>query len=684
MSDIKYPILENNDDKKVVKVSCREYTFEKSCFPTSVKSLGKEILNSPIRVVCEANGEKEIFEPAETFTADYKEDAVTVIGTMQSKVFFINTNINVEEDGCAFVGMSIMPRGLSVPQLFGLETKTHYNRVIDKLWLEIPFKKECATYYQVAPLTRLYGDIEYRDFENGEPWAISWSGMTPKNGFSSSFTSQIMLANDEGGFGFFFYSDEHWNIKDKTKAFEVIENGDEYILRIHILDGESEAWRGRTSEEHSINLDPISFNFGFCATPYRELETYPFTEKALQLDCFKKVEGDYDEFLSKPIVEGDTEIGFDRLKRLGVEVLYIHEKWNDIQNSPVLTDRTKERAKYIIYECHKRGIKVIPYFGMEISSLSPYFAEFGDEWKVKHYQDRVMISGSWNRWPAQRALKVCLNSGWADVFVQGIIKVVEELGFDGIYLDSTMRQRHCTNSKHGCGYQDSEGNWHTTYYQEGIRKVFKALYKYTYERGLIMNSHCAGAMNLMALGYCTSVWEGETFQDPLLHGVISKMPEGHIRMAFGSKHFGVPVYSLCYSNEPVWTYHNAVATQLLHNSMPKPVDYTVALEETSQIWKIYDSFPIANSKWKPYYSDNGVATSDSRVKVSYYDADNQLLAVVAGTEKGIESNVAIDFSGLGATRITDAFKGETVSTDGKYSTYINGFEYRLLKVKLCV
>lgn len=676
-----YPILEQKEEEKIVHIPCREYVFKNSCFPTSIKSLGKEILNSPIRVVCEANGEQEIFEPAETFTADYKKDAVAVIGTMQSKVFFINTSINIEEDGCAFVGMSIMPRGLSVPQLYGLEPKVHYDRVIDKLWLEIPFKKACATYYQVAPLTRLYGDIEYRDFENGEPWAISWSGMTPKNGFSSAFTSQIMLANDDIGLGFFFYSDEHWNIKDKTKAFEVIENKEEYILRIHILDGESDAWQGRTAEEHSINLDPITFQFGFCATPYRELATAPFTEKALQLDCFKKVAEDYDVFLSKPIVAGDSEIGFDRLKRLGVEVLYIHEKWNDIQNSPILTDRTKKRARYIIDECHKRGIKVVPYFGMEISSLSPYFSKYGEEWKVKAYQDRVMISGSWNRWPAQRALKVCLNSGWADIFVEGIIKVIEEFGFDGIYLDSTMRQRHCTNSKHGCGYQDSNGQWHTTHYQHGIRKVFKALYRYTTEHGLIMNSHCAGAMNLVALGYCTSVWEGETFQEALLHGVINKMPEGHIRMVFGSKHFGVPVYSLCYSNEPVWTYHNAVATQLLHNSMPKPVDYTIALEETSRIWEIYDSFPIAKATFKPYYSDNGVATSDPRVKVSYYDAGDELLAVVAGTEKGIESIVMLDFIALGATTIVNMLGGEIVSTDGKYSTYISGFEYRLLRIK---
>lgn len=677
-----YPILEENENQVIIKSPCREYVFENSCFPVSIKSLGQEILNSPIRVVCEANGEKEIFEPAENFAVDYKEEAVTVVSTMQSKVFFVNTSISVEEDGCAFVGMSIMPRGLSVPQLFGLEPKTHYDRVIDKLWVEIPFKKQCACYYNVAPNTHLFGDVEYGDISAGDPWAISWSGMTPKSGFSSEFTSQIMLANDDVGLGFFFYSDEHWNIKDKSKAFEVVENGEEYVLRIHFLDGESDAWEGRTCEAHSINLDPIVFKFGFCATPYRELEPAPFKEKSFQLDCFKKIVGNYEDFLSNPVVAGDAEIGFDRLKRLGVEVLYIHEKWNDMQNSPLLTSRTKKRAKYIIEECHKRGIKVVPYFGMEISSLSPYFADYGEDWKVKFYQDRVIISGAWNRWPSQRALKVCLNSGWADVLIDGIIKVVEEFGFDGIYLDSTMKIRPCTNHNHGCGYRDYDGNWHTTFQQNGIRKVFKALYKYTSERNLIMNSHCGGAMNLVALGYCTSVWEGETVQDPLLHGKINKMPEGHMRMAFGSKHYGMPIYSLCYSNAPVWTYGNAVTLGLLHNSMPRPVDVEEQLEETSKIWKVYDSFPIEKSTWNPYYSNNSVVTSSERVRVSYYATENEILAIVAGTENNINEDITVDFSSLGATSITDAFSGENVSENGIYRTFIKGFEYRLLRVKM--
>ena len=112
--------------------------------------------------------------------------------------------------------------------------------------------------------------------------------------------------------------------------------------------------------------------------------------------------------------------------------------------------------------------------------------------------------------------------------------------------------------------------------------------------------------------------------------------------------------------------------------MPKPVDIGAPLEETSRVWKAYDSFPIAQSEFKPYYTNNGITTSDERVKVSYYDAGDKIMAVVAGTEKGIESDVTVDFSALGAKNLTDAFTGEKISESSSYTARVEGFEYRLV------
>lgn len=60
-------------------------------------------------------------------------------------------------------------------------------------------------------------------------------------------------------------------------------------------------------------------------------------KKRLHIDCFKKISNDYDEFLINTVVDSDREIGYDRIKRLGVTTLILHKKRNQIQNCWELT-----------------------------------------------------------------------------------------------------------------------------------------------------------------------------------------------------------------------------------------------------------------------------------------------------------------------------------------------------------
>ena len=143
-------------------------------------------------------------------------------------------------------------------------------------------------------------------------------------------------------------------------------------------------------------------------------------ELLLNYDGYKKILEEYDDFLSKPVVEGTDEIGFDRIKRLGVTTLLIHEKWNKTQNYWRISEPTRKLAKKIVDECHKRGIKVIPYFGYELSTLSPDFSEYATSLRVSQ---TGLNGGGWYRKPNQRDYVVCFNSKYADDFAEGI-KVV--------------------------------------------------------------------------------------------------------------------------------------------------------------------------------------------------------------------------------------------------------------------
>lgn len=675
MTQKDYPILEEKENGAQVLLDGRVYSYSNSAMPSSIVSQGRELLASPMRFKLRANGREMPFEPALVLPTRYLEDSCTVAATAESELFYVNTVLTTEPDGCTFADVTLMPRGLTVAQVFGLDQTAGNERAVEQFWLEIPLKKQEVSYYHVSPNTEFLTG----DFPADTPKELAFAGFVPKGGFSASFTAQLTLCGEAAGLGVFFTTCKGWNIKDEKRALEVVAQEDAYIIRIHFLDGVPEEWGEVYKDPESAQkLMPVTFRFGFVATPVRQLQKRPvtFLERAFHIDCFKKIDRDYEDFFSHPVVEGSDEIGFDRIKRLGVKTLCLHEKWNDMQNSPILTERSRRRLHYIVEECHKRGIKVIPYFGYELSTLSPYFGKYGRSLLCIPDPDAAAVA-SWNRWPAQRAIHVCQNSAWGELFCEGVKRIIEEFDLDGLYLDTTLEGHSCGNMLHGCGHIRN-GKVVEDYPTLGVRKTLRELSRFVHERGGTICCHSYSAMTLPGLSFCDSLWEGENFQSMLMHGKLTAMPEGHLRALYTGENFGLPMYSLCYSAPPVWTYSNAISMALLHNSMPKPVDIGEPLEETSRIWDIFDAFPLEQSTWHPYFHPHDIKVSDDKVKVSYYEAPGEVLAVCSSVTADFDSDVTIDLTALGAKSVTDAMTATPLTKTGTFTSHFSGFQYLLL------
>ena len=180
-------------------------------------------------------------------------------------------------------------------------------------------------------------------------------------------------------------TDKDWQPADSQKTVEFIVKDNEVVLRLNIIDGQPDKWNDINAEnDHGQYEYPdISYRLMFQATPVKPFPENPYKEKQLHIDCFKKVLQEYIDFLSNPVVEGSDEIGYDRIKRLGVTTLILHEKWNQVQNYWKLTKRTAHQLRTIIEECHKRGIKVVTYFGYEISTMSDIWYDKAELYKRK-------------------------------------------------------------------------------------------------------------------------------------------------------------------------------------------------------------------------------------------------------------------------------------------------------------
>ncbi|NLE13327.1 MAG: hypothetical protein GX628_06580 [Clostridiales bacterium] len=587
----------------------REFAFDGSLFPSSLTSQGRELLAGAIRVtVCE-NGEEKTVTAARSFLMDdVTEETATVVCSADTLNFIFNTSFRVEYDGCVFASLAVMSRGQSILDSLGYtkDPELHFN--LTGLTLEIPLKPEAVRYYSVWPFVSYLADGAEKK------GVLESAGFLPDK-LELPFCNQLYLGNDETGFAFFAEDSANWEYEGRP--VEVVRRENEVVLRLRLLDREPSSWAGY-AESLGRSLDPITFTFGFITTPVKPLPEQPYRERALHIDCAKKVLVDYDKFLFSEF-EDTGEMTFDRIERLGINTLYIHELWNDIQNSQYLTRNTARRLEKIVTEAHRRGIKVIPYFGYEISTLSPLWSEIGEEVRFKATSPHAW---KWYRLPAQRAPRLCYNAEEArDIFVDGIRRLIERFHFDGVYLDSTLTPKFCANEAHGCGTRDAKGELHPTCGMLAIRDMMKRLYAVIDPMGGIINCHTNMCINFSAMSFYHSIWDGEIFQMPLWRGEITKLPEGYYRAMLTGRAWGMPVQMLCYAKPPLWTMEEGISLCILFGTLPKSNDTGKPLELMSEIWTALDCVPWDKAKFRPFWQleEGAVKSSCDTVKVSMWE-----------------------------------------------------------------
>lgn len=639
----------------------RTYTADARSPFASILSQGKELLAAPMRILMREDGEDYILDGGwKCYPMAGATDAhCDLVCAAESTRFSLNVTMGIDFDGCIDATLTVAPRGRTVAMCFGMEQMKPYEYRLERLVLELSLRRDALGYFQFYP-------------QNPGEDVLS-SGGEITGDMHLAFKEQVFITGDDVGLLTYFPSEEGFMPLGGTNTVEILPNGDTVTLRIHILEGEPAAWRD--VPHGRIDLDPISFAFGMMATPVKPMPERRFEERAVHIDCYKKIAEDYEDYLSLPF-EGTDEVTFDRLARLGVNTLYIHEKWNDLQNSPILTAPTARRLAYIVKECHARGIRVIPYFGYEMSMLAPYFREMRDDVWLYHTDT---LRGSWYRQPPQRDIRACQCSRWSDFFCEGIDRLMTEYGFDGIYLDGTAYARPCKNTRHGCGFYGEDGKLYPTYPVLGNRRTMMRLYEIVCEKhGGIINCHAGSAFNMPALSFSTSLWDGEVFQSGFLKGEIDVLPDRYFRALYTGRNIGVPIYMLTYLNPPIWDFQMALSTSLPFGIIPKPNDAGEPLEILSGIWRVLDEFGVGDADFLPYYGEGGApaTTTDPEVRVSAYRrADGALLLIVATTARDTNTSFTLTAP---KDHIRDALTGEALSENGKLTLSLCGFAYRLL------
>lgn len=658
---------ETNNLCHTVHVVDRDYTIGADGMITSIVSQGVELLAAPVRLVLIEDGQPASWDDdypeneSESFIQRRSDEEIVICGAKQSERFIIDSCYTIGYDGGIDIDLKLMTRGKTVAETFGLSAYKPTEYKLDQLWLEIPLRADAVSLFHMYPNSAM----GLSDGTVRPEGAMSMSGALPRQDCAMPFKALLWLGDEERGLGFYAERDQNWQPSAPERAIELIHDGDSLILRVRLLDSHPASWVG--DYKNGIHAyQPVGFSFGLQATPVKPFPRQPYIHNALHLDCGIKVKGNYIDVLAGR---------YDELKAKGVTTLILHEKWNKSQNWFELSEFTTYQIKTICDECHKRGIRVLTYFGYELSTMSPEWSKLRDS--VAHKTESGRLAGGWWRVPFQRDYIVCYNSDYADMFVDGVTRIMDECHTDGVYLDGTSHARCCYNTEHGCGWYDRDGRLHGTYQLKAIRQLFRKLYAAVTERGGMINVHAYGFVNFTAIPYIHQNWYGENLQFVLNKGSNEDMNLDYFRAEYLGRNIGAPVEFIAYANPPHWNFEQALAMSILHGILPRPNDLGHPLELMSRVWSILGRFPIDKSEWLPYWK-NDVRCSQDKVKVSYYrytalDGRISLLAFAVNISASELDSIRLDFS-ENVTAMYDAERSQPVAEPIRLGAY----GYRIL------
>lgn len=614
MSDYFEPVVSKREDNKITfGVWGREYVFDNSLLPTSITALNRELLYAPVRLVPEfesgANdwrsndvpfspikieplpeGSGDKWLDVRLMLASCTDEKGTCRGSAVMGNAMVNTAVTAEQDGFVKIDLKLMSfwdhYGCwdGVPKLKGL-------------YIDIPIKKECGGFMHYWPNNDKSSIVPAKNVMN--------SCETYETKFA--FKPYLAFGNNDMGLGIF--------VGESAKSFEltspdeciVITEHEEYVnVRINLLQKMPSDWEGR-ADRWITPLNPVCFTFGFQAYPVKKMVRSKDIYRSCQLDDCSLMEKDGQ--LNEELIE--------KLARSGVKTVIIHERWSAVQNwgEPM----NEALTKAFVRRCHDNGIKVLPYFGYEFSTLHSDFAE-----KAESYLNKTAVGnycGGWQRMPWQRAFMVCYKGGYGDELIERITYLMDEYGIDGVFCDGMYIPWECANENHGCGYRDDNGTLHTTYPVLALREFVKKLYDAVHSRGGIIDAHQSTCCVLPVLSFCDMYYDGENIQDMLHKDDMSFLNYASFRAEYMGCNFGIPTNFIAYAT-PDRPIEILSALTLPHNVHCRPSNFTLenssSLDYVSKIWKIFERCGLDEAEWIPYWKNTEFTSPDENAIVSVY------------------------------------------------------------------
>ncbi len=372
----------------------------------------------------------------------------------------------------------------------------------------------------------------------------------------------------------------------------------------------------------------------------------------------------------------------DRVHDSGVNTIIFHQGWSSIQSH--YTAAHPVELRQLIEACHKKQMKILLYFGFELSDKAPEFHKYHRQalrlnpdrptpklYKVRH---------------DQKSQTVCYGGDWQNFITFAINKTLDDFKCDGIFIDAAMVPYPCPNELHGCGWRDSAGKLHATQPTYNYIKMIRRIHNIVKARGGTITGNQA---TFPLWPYCDSVWMGEGYRYKQLgENPVKGIPLHQWRILFDGKNLGRPGELLMYEYPENWRRDAAWMLAGLHNMYVRPeIWWTGAyLEKVLEIRKAIRKYASANTEFMPYWKKQVPVTANSRdVLISAWQSPDGMLLWLGNTSgKQVKSDILLKpaISGKVAPNAFDPiFKNKYAIKNNHILLTIEPFNFRVLYLK---
>ena len=586
------PVSENHTQAAITaEVWNRRITLDRSVLPTSIQVGGRELLHGPITLNADFSGKTGEWGAHRVIATEQTPERVRYSVAQSTENLIVNADVSLEFDGFLRVDLSLIPFWSfdpdNVPRLTGLS-------------MDIPIRRACA------PLFHFWPNCESGVCLSGK---VLNSFALPPEGLTLPFKPYLWSGWEEGGLGICCESDRGFELADPARCVTVSVHDDFVNLHIALLDHTPADWAGR-ADAWGNNVNPISFSFGFQPTPVK-----PFPNANLQnWRAFHLYDVQHSTIFDPPKGDGSTML--EQIAASGANWLILHEDWTVIQNYGLPRDESEFRA--FVQAAHRLGLRVMVYFGYEVSSLLPGFAGVCGDYLNKNTRGNFV--GGWQREPMQRDFTVCYHGGYSDVMLKRVCHAMDDYGVDGIYTDGTYVPWECANEAHGCGWRDARGTLHEVYPIFAVREHVKKLYRAVHARGGVVDTHQSSCCLMATLAFADSYFDGENIQG-FISEDIRRMRMDVFRAEFLGRNMGIPCNFISYTNQG-FDMKMILGFTLVNGVLPR-ANRMADLPVMAAVWRILDDFGTQEAQWHPYYQNPPVRADHGWV--SYYQKDDALL-----------------------------------------------------------